>query len=96
MTRFEVDASQVAAAGAAALASVAVLGSEVDLLTRRLTDLGNTWKGASASQFQAISHDWRTTAEAVKAALEQISQALAVTATTYEDAEAAAMRMFAR
>lgn len=96
MTRFEVDAGQVAAAGAAAQASVAVLETEVDVLTRRLTDLSNSWRGASANQFQAIAHEWRGTAVTVKTALEQISQALAATATTYEDAEATALRMFAR
>ncbi|MFV0459278.1 MAG: WXG100 family type VII secretion target [Actinomycetales bacterium] len=95
MSRFQVDAAQVASASAAVLTSVSNIGAEVDLLSSRLNDLQSTWQGQAASRFQTVAHDWRLTQEQVKAALEQISQALGAAATTYAEAEAANLRMFA-
>lgn len=95
MTRFEVDSAQVATAGAAVMASVAAMSTEVDRMNRSLTELQASWKGQASSQFQVVAQDWRATQERVKASLEQISQALSAAAATYADAEAATLRMFA-
>lgn len=96
MSRFEVDSVQVQAASGATMASVGVLSAEVDRLSRHLLELQNCWRGQAAGQFQLVAENWRATQEQVKASLEQISQALALAASTYDDAEAANLRMFAR
>lgn len=96
MSRFEVDSAQVASASSAVQSSVLGLTSEVDRMNRNLLDLQSSWRGQAATQFQAVAEEWRRTQDQVKASLEQISQALAAAATTYADAEAQAMRMFAR
>jgi WXG100 family type VII secretion target len=95
MSRYEVDAAQVAAASAAVQTSVQELGGEVDRMMRHLLELQSSWKGAAATSFQHVVTDWRATQERVRTTLEEIQRALAVAGHQYEDAEAAATRMFA-
>ena len=94
MSRYEVDGAQVAAASGAVQTSVQAIGDEVDRMMRHLLELQATWKGSAATSFQHVVTDWRATQERVRSTLAEIQQALAVAGRQYEDAEAAATRMF--
>ena len=94
MTHFEVDSSQVSAAGAAVQASAAQIGSEVDRMMRHLLELQASWKGQAATSFQHVVGEWRATQERVRASLEDIQRALAIAGRQYEEVESAAARMF--
>ena len=92
--RFEVDGARVAQAAGAVQASAQQIGAEVDGMMRHLIELQGCWQGAAATQFQDVASRWRATQERVRAALEEIQQAMTVAARQYEEAEAAATRMF--
>jgi WXG100 family type VII secretion target len=95
MSRFEVDSAQVGQASAAVQASATQIGTEVDRMMRHLLDLQASWQGQAANSFQHVVAEWRSTQERVRSALEEIQAALAAAGRQYEDAEAAAVRMFA-
>lgn len=95
MSRFEVDSAQVAQAGAAVQASATQIGTEVDRMMRHLLELQSSWQGQASTSFQHVVGEWRATQERVRSALEEIQAALATVGRQYEDAEAAAVRMFA-
>lgn len=94
--RYEVDSAQVAQASAAAGASVGVIRSEVAALMRHLTDLQASWRGGAAAAFGGVVAEWGATQQRVEAALDQITAALRAAAQHYEEAEAAAQRLFLR
>ncbi|TDE94191.1 WXG100 family type VII secretion target [Occultella glacieicola] len=96
MTRFEVDAAEVARAGAAARNSATIINTEVTNMMRHLTALQSSWRGGASSAFGALIVQWRATQQQVEANLEQISFALDASARQYEDTEFNATRMFAR
>ncbi len=96
MTQFQVDSAHVAQASAAVHASAAQIGTEVDRMMRHLLDLQGSWKGQASASFQHVVSDWRATQERVRVVLEEIQQALALAGRQYEEAEDAALRMFAR
>lgn len=96
MSRYEVDSAQVAQAGAAAGASVAVIRSEVGALLRHLTELQSGWRGGAASAFGALLSDWTLTQRQVEASLDQITAALGSASQHYADAEQQAARLFWR
>ena len=95
MSRFEVDSAQVSQAGAAVQASATQIGTEVDRMMRHLLDLQSSWQGQASTSFQHVVGEWRGTQERVRSALEEIQAALSTAGRQYEDAEAAAVRMFA-
>lgn len=96
MTRYQVDAAEVASAAARARASAGVIHAEVASMMAQLTNLSATWSGTAASGFAAVAEDWRRTQHLVEASLTQITEALDAAAQTYTDAEASASGLFAR
>ena len=96
MSRYEVDSAQVAAASAAAAASVTVIRAEVGALMRHLADLQAGWHGSAASAFAGVLADWTMTQQRVEASLDQITGALGAEARHYADAEQQASRLFLR
>jgi WXG100 family type VII secretion target len=95
MSRYEVDAAQVAAASARVRASAHQIGVEVDGMMRHLLDLQNSWKGVAATSFQHVVTDWRATQDRVRTSLDEIQQALSAAGAHYDQAEETATRMFA-
>ena len=96
MNRYEVDASQVSAASAAAGKTAAAVRGEVAAMLRHLNELSNSWRGTAANQFAGLIADWSTVQTKVEQSLDQITQALANAAQAYSDAEAHAANLFRR
>ncbi len=96
MSQFQVDSTQVAAAGMAVRASAEQIGTEVERMMRNLIDLQATWQGQAAGSFQQLIGRWRHTQEQVRLSLDEIQAALAAASQGYEEAEASAVRMFGR
>jgi WXG100 family type VII secretion target len=94
MSQFQVDSARVAQASAAVHTSAVQIGGEVDRMMRHLLDLQGSWTGQASTSFQHVVNDWRATQERVRAALDEIRQALALAGRQYEEAEGAAVRMF--
>ena len=61
MTRYQVDSEAVAAATAAARASIGRIQSEVGSLHGQLSNLQGSWSGQAATAFQGIVADWKAT-----------------------------------
>lgn len=96
MSRIEVDSTRVAAASTAVQASAERIRTEIDTMTRQLTEFQANWKGTAASSFQQVMTDWRATQEQVHQALDEIRQALAIAAQQCEQAKNTAIRIFSR
>lgn len=94
--QFHVDAGQVAGAAARTAQSAQTIRTEVAAMMAHLIELDSSWSGAAASAFAGTREQWRQAQLHVDAALESIQQALGVAAQSYEDAESAATRLFAR
>ena len=94
MSQLQVDSAQVAAASAGVQASAQQIGAEVDGMMRHLLELQASWQGQAAVSFLQVIGQWRRTQEQVRSSLEEIQAALAATGRGYEEAEAAALRMF--
>jgi early secretory antigenic target protein ESAT-6 len=96
LTRYEVDSSQVAQAGAAVRNSTAAVRAEVATMQRHLADLQNSWRGAAATGFASVMSEWSATQVRVEQSLDNITTALQAAAQTYADAEQQAASLFAR
>ncbi len=94
MTRFHVDAAEVAQASAIAQRSGDTIRAEVAALVSHLTALEGTWQGGAATAFTGVLDQWRAAQAQVEGALDALSAALGTAATAYQDAEDAATRMF--
>jgi len=94
VSRYEVDAAQVAQASAAASASMAAIRTEVGALMRHLTQLQATWRGSAATAFTGVVSDWAATQQRVETSLDQIASALGHAAQHYAEAEQQAARLF--
>lgn len=94
MTQFRVDAAAVATAAGATRASGAVIAAEVAAMMSHLTALEASWQGGAATQFAAVSQQWRLTQHQVEASLESIALALDGAARQYTETEQAATLMF--
>ena len=94
MSKFGVDVSQVSSASAVVATSVSTIRSEVAAMQRHLTDLQSTWTGSASLAFSGVVAQWQATQVQVESGLDAITSALSRTATTYEDAEAAARTNF--
>ncbi|WP_084079071.1 WXG100 family type VII secretion target [Demequina sp. NBRC 110057] len=94
MTRFNVDSAQVADASARAAASGETIRTEVATMVSQLTALEGSWQGGAATAFAGVLDQWHAAQAQVEQALDALSTALAHAATTYEDAEQQATRMF--
>ena len=95
MSRYEVDAAELARAAGAVQARVASIQAEVGAMNRQLTELQAGWRGAAAGAFAGLLADWSTTQSRVEQSLTQISAAMSAASRTYADAEATASRLFA-
>jgi len=94
MSQFQVDSAAVTAASGAVRQSAEQLGAEVTAMMRNLLTLQASWQGQAAVSFQQVIQQWQATQNQVKASLEQIQAALAITGRSYEEAESAAIRAF--
>ena len=95
MSRYEVDAAELARAAAGVQARVASIQAEVAAMNRQLTELQTGWRGAAAGAFAGLLADWSSTQGRVEQSLTQISAAMTSASQTYAEAEAAASRLFA-
>lgn len=95
MSRYQVDAGQLATTAAAVQARAATIASEVAGMQRQLVELQAGWQGAASGQFAAIVTEWGAAAAHVDRSLGEISTAMHAAARTYDEAESQASRMFA-
>jgi WXG100 family type VII secretion target len=96
MSRFQVDAAQIARAGSQVGASATAVRTEVAAMMRHLTDLQGTWQGSAAGAFAGVLTEWSAAQRHVEQVLDQIQGALTAASQHYEEAEAQAGRLFAR
>lgn len=95
MSRYEVDAAELARAAGGVQTRVASIQAEVAAMNRQLTELQAGWRGAAAGAFAGLLADWSSTQSKVEQSLSQISAAMTTASRTYAEAEAAASRLFA-
>lgn len=94
MTRYHVDAAEVASASALASRSSDTIRSEVAAMMGHLTALESSWQGGAAVAFTGVLEQWRGTQAQVEQALDSLSLALSQAADQYQSAEDAASRLF--
>ncbi|WP_084105906.1 WXG100 family type VII secretion target [Demequina sp. NBRC 110056] len=94
MTRYHVDAAEVASASALASRSSESIRAEVGAMMAHLTALESTWQGSAATAFAGVLEQWRGAQAQVESALDAITVALSQAAAEYQGAEDAASRLF--
>ena len=94
MTRYHVDAAEVASASALASKSSDTIRGEVAAMVGHLTSLESSWQGGAASAFTGVLEQWRGTQAQVEQALDSLAVALSQAADQYQSAEDAASRLF--
>ncbi|WP_084039268.1 WXG100 family type VII secretion target [Demequina sp. NBRC 110053] len=94
MTRYHVDAAEVASASALAARSSDTIRSEVGAMLGHLTALESTWQGSAATAFAGVLDQWRGAQAQVESALDSITVALSQAASEYQTAEDTASRLF--
>lgn len=94
MPQYQVDPEQIHAASAAVSASVSRIREAVAGMYSSLAQLQDVWRGGAASQFTAISEQWKQAQHQMELSLESIQQALSQASLVYSDAEAQATRLF--
>ncbi|MFN3867074.1 MAG: WXG100 family type VII secretion target [Demequina sp.] len=95
MTRYHVDAAEVASASALAAGSAQTIRGEVAAMMGHLTALEGSWQGGAATAFAGVLDQWRSAQVQVEQALEALTVALSHAAEQYQSAEDAAARLFA-
>lgn len=93
---YHVDSEAVASAASRATQSGEAIRAEVATLVATLQSLEGTWQGSASAAFSGVLAEWRGAQAQVESALASLGQALGAAAVGYEDAEAAAARMFGR
>ncbi|MGR0158758.1 WXG100 family type VII secretion target [Paenarthrobacter nitroguajacolicus] len=63
------------------------ISSDVQTMRRGLEELGATWRGTAATNFQALVLEWSLTQSKVEASLASINIALSSAATSYLEVE---------
>ncbi len=96
MSHYEVDVAQLAQTATAVQQRSASIQGEVAAMHRQLADLQSVWKGAAAAAFTGVVADWSATQAKVEQSLAAVAQAMRVASQAYDQAEAAASRLFAR
>ncbi|MFV0633735.1 WXG100 family type VII secretion target [Demequina sp.] len=94
MTRYHVDAAEVASASGLAARSSDTIRAEVAAMLGHLTALQGTWQGGAATAFAGVLEQWRAAQAQVETALDSITVALGQAATEYQNAEDSASRLF--
>ncbi len=93
-TQFQVDTHAIAVGAADVQRIGGTIETEVAAMMARLTALDQAWRGSASAGFQACLAQWNVTARQVRAALDQIQQALATAGHEYASVEAANTSMF--
>ncbi|MDN4480116.1 WXG100 family type VII secretion target [Demequina muriae] len=94
MTRYHVDAAEVAAASALASGSAESIRGEVAAMMGHLTALEGSWQGGAAAAFAGVLDQWRGAQVQVEQALDALTVALSQAAEQYQTAEDTAARLF--
>lgn len=94
MAQFQVDSDLVHAANSAIQNSITQIHSEINSLQSQLVALQDSWRGVAASEFQALTVRWGSTASMVQQQLGELGTALSTAASQYEEIEAANVRLF--
>lgn len=94
MSLFHVDTAEVARCAALIRTSGETLRAEVNAMMAHIDALEASWSGTASNQFTATATQWRATQSVVEQSLDDISQQLALAATTYADAEAQTSSLF--
>lgn len=94
MTRYHVDAAEVAAASSLASTSAETIRGEVAAMMGHLTALEGTWQGGAAAAFAGVLDQWRGAQVQVEQALDALTVALSQAAEQYQTAEDTAARLF--
>lgn len=63
------------------------ISSDVQTMRRGLEELGATWRGTAATNFQALVLEWSLTQSKVEASLASINMALSSAAASYVEVE---------
>ncbi len=96
MSHYEVDVARLAQTATAVQQRSASIQGEVAAMHRQLADLQSVWKGAASAAFTGVVADWSATQARVEQSLAAVAQAMRVASQAYDQAEAAASRLFAR
>lgn len=96
MTRYHVDAAEVASASTIAHRSGDTIRAEVTAMITHLTGLEGTWQGGAATAFTGVLDQWRQAQAQVEDALDSLTAALSQAADHYQQAEETASRLFSR
>ncbi|GIG53707.1 WXG100 family type VII secretion target [Demequina activiva] len=94
MTRYHVDAAEVASASSLAARSSDTIRTEVAAMMGHLTALQGSWQGGAATAFAGVLDQWRAAQMQVEQALDALTLALAHAAQEYQSAEDSAARLF--
>lgn len=94
MTRYHVDAAEVASASTLAARSSDTIRTEVAAMMAHLTALQGSWQGGAASAFAGVLDQWRGAQVQVEQALDSLTVALSQAAQEYQTAEDSAARLF--
>jgi early secretory antigenic target protein ESAT-6 len=94
MTRYHVDAAEVASASSLAARSSDTIRAEVGAMLGHLTALQGSWQGGAAAAFAGVLDQWRGAQVQVEQALDALTVALSQAATEYQNAEDSAARLF--
>ena len=94
MSQFQVDSEQIQSSSAAVSASISSIRDSVNGMYVNLANLQQVWKGTAATQFTAVSQEWKAAQQQMEHSLEAIQHALAQASTVYADAETNASQLF--
>lgn len=95
MAQFNVDSAQVAQASAQTATVANQIRTDVATMMAQLETLQSSWTGAASASFADCAQRWRAAQMQMEEALDSISQALAHSASQYEQTESGIVSMFA-
>jgi len=82
-----VDTELLQLKSATVQATVDRISADVQAMKRGLEELQSSWRGAAATNFQALVVEWSLTQGKVEASLASINQALSSAAVNYDQTE---------
>lgn len=96
MTSFQTDTDAVVQTAASTRAAVDRMQADAVTLAAQLHQLQAIWTGQAATAFQQLSDDWFNANRRVEEVLAALAAALNQAGQHYAEAEAQALRLFAR
>lgn len=87
MSILSVDTELLQLKSATVQATVDRISADVQAMKRGLEELQSSWRGAAATNFQALVVEWSLTQGKVEASLASINQALSSAAANYDQTE---------